>query len=335
MVSLMQMARSTCARGSIHCFSLCLSSKRDARRSDRDGSDGLTNHLHAILTCISSLLNLVAHCQSAESEGSFMQLDQLLSKSEFPTALLGPNGAIGSASAYTLCDKRDGWNEPVVRLSDEKVLTWLRQKVERMRHALKKVPSLAHHYSKSERQETAEQEGERLEQQQKEREETEAKSKADAEAATVEEKKEGESATAVATTSSTASSSASPVTPSTSSYRAPAASSLKMSLQFLSSYLTPATFLQLLASYHLAFEDVFEKKRAAATARAWESTGDGKISGDVDIARGSSNANNTSDDKKRKAEKISVTAKKLATAAKGTKSLASFFGAAPKKTPTA
>jgi hypothetical protein len=273
--------------------------------------------------------------QTAESEGSFMQLDQLLSKSEFPTALLGPNGAIGAASAYTLCDKRDGWNEPVVRLSDDKVLAWLRAKVERMRHEFKKVPSLAHHYSPAEREETPEQEKERLGQQRREREEAEAKSKADSEDA-MEEKKEGDSADAAAS-SSAAAISPSPATSSTSSTdRAPASSSLKMSLQFLSSYVTPGTFLRLLASYSLAYDDVFEKKRAAAAARAWESTGSGKISGDVDIARGSSSsAAANSDDKKRKAEKISVTAKKLATAAKGTKSLASFFGAAPKKAPTA
>lgn len=258
-----------------------------------------------------------------------MQLDQLLSKSDFPTALLGPGGRIGSvSSASTLCDQRDGWNEPVVRLSDAKVLTWLRQKVERMRHALKKVPSLQHHYSKAEREESPEQEQARLAQQANERAEAESKAKAEADA--TEEKTTGDS------TAVDAVASPSPSTPAAGVSRSPsgvASSALKMSLQFLSAYLTPATFLTLLASYDLALDDVFERKRPAA--RNWEggASGGGKITGDVEIARGSATNSSAADDKKRKPEKVSQAAKKLATAAKGTKSLASFFGA-PVKKPT-
>jgi hypothetical protein len=209
-----------------------------------------------------------------------MQLDQLISKSDFPVSLLGPGGKIGSScTAHSLCDLRDGWNEPVVRLSDAKVIAWLRAKVERMRHAFKKVPGLQHHYTKTERAETAEQEKTRLEAVAAQL----AKEKADA----AMEKKEEPASTvdtpaASPTTPASSSSSASPLSPSPSSVT-PASSSLKQSLAFLSEYLPPAFFTLLLASYSMRMEDVFEKKRAAT--KQWEGAGGGKISGDIDTSR--------------------------------------------------
>ena len=224
--------------------------------------------------------------QTADHEGYFLQLDQLLPKSEFPTALIRSGNMLGSKhSIGTLCDVRDGWNEQVVRLNDAKVISWLRSKVERMRHAFKKVESLKHHYTSHELNETPEMEKERIEAERKKKEE---ESKTDQE-----EKKESPSndttssapASSLSTSSSPLSSSSSSTSSSVVSH--PTFSAVKQSLAFLSEYLSPATFQLLLDSYALKLDDVFEKKRPIR--RDWNENG--KISNDIEISRGSSNLN--------------------------------------------
>jgi len=216
-----------------------------------------------------SFLRLIFSFQTADREGNFMQLDQLLPKAEFPVALLsGGGGRVGaSASAHTLCDVRDGWNDKVLRLSDEKVVAWLRKKATRMVHSFKSVVALKHLYSDAERASPPEPEP------------TPASAAAAVAPApdAAEEKKEAGSDAAAADTTAAATPAAAPAPAA-----AAASASLKQSLAFLSEYLPPRFFLLLLASYSLTMEDVFEKKRAAAR---WGAEAGGRISGDIDTSR--------------------------------------------------
>jgi hypothetical protein len=314
--------------------------------------------------------------RTAESEGRFMQLDQLLPKADFPAALLGGNangaaaattdsgspaavsvvgGRVGRASVYDVCDKRDGWNEPVVRLSDAKVVAWLRRKVARLVHQMKTVPSLKHLFSPAELAETAEQTAEKLAARGVPVPAPSAangtatpapvdgsSSASAASAASASAAAASSAAPAAAVAASEAASSCSSAAPaaalssssSSSPSPSPPSSSLKQALQFLSEYITPALLASLLSSYALTPEDVFERRRAAAAAAA-KSYEVGKISGDIDTSRpaGTLPASLTSGDKRKSGpeKSLSSAAKKLASAAKGTKSLSSFFAAAPKK----
>ena len=212
--------------------------------------------------------------QTADREGNFMQLDQLLPKAEFPVALLsGGGGRVGaSASAHTLCDVRDGWNDKVLRLSDEKVVAWLRKKATRMVHSFKSVVALKHLYSDAERASPPEPEPTPA---------TAAAAGAVAPAPDApEEKKEAGSDAAAG--DSTAAATPAAATAASAPAAAAASASLKQSLAFLSEYLPPRFFLLLLSSYSLSTEDVFEKKRAAAR---WGAEAGGRISGDIDTSR--------------------------------------------------
>ena len=229
-----------------------------------------------------------------------MQLDQLLSKSEFPSALVG--SLAGSVRAH-LCDEREGWNEPVLRLSDAKVVEWLRKKVARMTEQFKQIKALKHLYSDAERAGTAittpapvaaaAATAAETETKEEEKKDDSASAPTDGTAAAAVDSSSSSSSAAAASSSSTATAAAAAAA--TPTVVVPSAS-LKQSLSLLSEYLPAHFFVLLLASYGLGLDDVAEKKRAPP--KSWEAaSGAAKISGDIDTSRPAGLPPNTADAK--------------------------------------
>ena len=222
-----------------------------------------------------------ARKKTAESEGNFMQLDQLLPKSDFPSVLLPTL----LTSMHHLCDKRDGWDAPVWRLSDSKVHSWLSKKCQRMMQRFKQIKCLSHLYSDAERRTDSNTTTAATDsaatpatpaapetEEKKEPAATDAAASSPSAAAAAAVAPAGDDASAAASTVAAASPVAAKASPSVSH---------KQSLQFLSEYLSAPTFLAFLTSQNLVLEDVFERKRAVSK---WEGGG-GKISGDIDTSR--------------------------------------------------
>jgi len=253
--------------------------------------------------------------KTSDHDGYFLQLDQLLPTSSFPPSLLRHPSFTDSIA--TICQKRDGWDSAVWRLDDEKVVSWLRAKMQRMRQTFKTIPSLQHLYSDKERKMALEEE--EKEEEERKRKEEEAKT------ANTDEQKQPTSETGDQSSDTATSSSPSPSSPSSFPSTIPTPS-LKQCFHFLSEYLPPTFYALLVSSYGLSLDDLLEKKRRSQ----WNDGGSQRVTADIDTSRPAGAMANNSDSK-RKSDKPaqSVTAKKLAIAAKGTKSLASFF--APKK----